>query len=75
MEFDEKELNIPVKYDDLISYIQRHYKAYVYLKTDNDFELIILGLWDNWNDSYVKNWIQENRLFRRRNKPFESMMA
>lgn len=73
--FDDKELNIEVKFEDLISHVERKGRAYVYLKTDNQFELIIFSMWETWDSSHVKNWIKEHRLFRRRNRPFESMMA
>lgn len=75
MKFDDKELNVLVNFDELINHIRIHCKAVVYLKTGNEFETVILYSNENWSLDLTKKYISEGRLFRRRNKPFESMMA
>jgi len=76
MKYDEKELNIKVTIKDLIDYMNSNPVGFVYLKTGTEFEMITLYNSEYWfNDNRIAKWINEGRLFRRRNKPFESMMA
>lgn len=74
MNFDEKELNVPVKWNDLFDHLREFGIAIVYLRTGSEFETIILRASENWSVDLTKQYIMEKRLFRRRNKPFKSMM-
>jgi len=69
---DPKEVNIPVKWDDLVEYLIHNERAFVYLKTGDKFETIVLRASEYFSKERTMKYIEEGRLFRRRNKPFQN---
>lgn len=67
---DKKEL-VPVDYAEMIEYIREHGKAYIYAMRGDDYSLIVLESDKNWSGALIQKGIDQGRLFKRRNKPYQ----
>jgi len=75
VKIDERDM-VKVTIPDLVKFMNENLEGTVYMKINGEFEKLTLYNSEGWwRDTRIGKWISDGILFRRRNRPFKSMMA